>query len=182
MARVRVLVDPETAAAAAAAVSGRLAPPTHAVVKGNVKKWMQVLEISDCNAEIKTENDKDSGLPDTRTSFTVKFIVPPDVDSSDPNNGRPFTQWYDIREEAFHNPGHPRYKGTNYAIGRLNSLLRATGFEVPHGEMADFGEFLSADEGERSQVVGLRVNALIREYEDNNGQLRQTVDDFLPAD
>jgi hypothetical protein len=48
--------------------------------------------------------------------------------------------------------------------------------------MADFGEFLSADEGERSQVVGLRVNALIREYEDNNGQLRQTVDDFLPAD
>jgi hypothetical protein len=179
MARVRVLVDPETAAAAAAAVSGRLIAPESATVKGKTKKWMQVLEISDCNAEIKTEADKD-GVPDTRTSFTVKFIVPPDIDAADPNNGKPFTQWYDIREEAFHNPTHPRYKGTNFAIGRLNSLLRATGIEIPPGEMVDYGEYLSADAGERSMVVGLRVNALIREYEDNNsGQTRQTVDEYL---
>lgn len=182
MAKVQLLIDPETAAAANAAVSGKLLPPENAVVKGKTKKWMQTLEISAATGEYKDEPFTAGDPKDPRFSFTIKFIVPPDVDAADPNNGRPFTQWYDVRPDAFHNPSHPRYKANNFTIGRLNALLRATGFEIASGEVVDYGEYFSADEGEKSMVDSLRVIALVREYEDKNGEMRQTIDDFLPVE
>lgn len=182
MAKVQLLIDPETAAAANAAVSGKLIAPEHAVVKGKTKKWMQTLEISDATGEFKTEGFNAGDPPDPRFSFTVKFTIPPDVDATDPNNGKPFTQWYDIRPDAFHNPAHLRYKANNFAMGRLNSLLRAVGFILPVGEGVDYGEYFSADEGERSAVASMRTIALIREYDDKNGVSRQTIDEFLPVE
>jgi len=171
MAKFQMLIDPETAAAAQAAVSRQLLPPPDAVSRGGSVRWNQPLEVSNVAA---APNTKDP----TGMTITVKFIVPPDVDPDDPNNGKTFMQWYDVLPAAFHNPGHDRYKANNINIGKLNSLLRAAGYDLPHGEALDYGDFFSADEGDQPVIVGHRVEALVRQYV-YDGKERQTVDEFF---
>lgn len=171
-----LIIDSQTIADANAASSFVWEVPDNAHVKGDhtkpggVASWSEIVEVT---SSAMGDDEKEPGT----TCIKLQFTVPADVTSV--NVGRQAHQmWLRVTPAAFHNKNHEKYKRNNFAIARLNGLLRACGFEIPSGESVDYGAYFdSPDAGTPSPVVSQRVVAYMKKrwYE---GKPQMEITDF----
>lgn len=197
MSAIDLWLDEDDVAAANASTQFTFTPPDDAVRRGNLDDpkddkakatWVQSLEIVESKVyEDKTKPGSGGGEVFDAITFEVKFQVPGDARRPsgvpDPNSGKTQTAWYRVVPAALKNKQHPKYGATNFALGKLNGILRSIwGSAVfPHGTKVNLSEFYAGQAGGPAPVVKQTVVANMRQNK-YDGQKRDEFTDFVPAE
>jgi len=190
--RVDLWLDDEDVASANTSGSFHFTIPDDAVRKGNLDdpnddkakaSWSQRLYI----IESKFYEDDAKGSKGTESypciTGEVTFQVPPDAlrgSATDPNAGKQHRVWYRVVPASMKNKTHPKFKASNYALGKLNAICRAIwGSKVfPSGERINLGEYFG---GDSPPVVGNYVLSNMRASK-WDGERRDEITDFVPLE
>lgn len=129
-------------------------PEDAAIGKGDTRRWAERLTVAETSVEV-DENDE------TRYVFRVRFKVSA-LSPCKLNHGRSISLWARYApkpandKEAFM---------TKLTINRLDSLLRAVGYQFEPGERVNYGRLFSESEG--NAIVGSDVMATVSDRPDN---------------
>lgn len=137
--------------------------------KGDTKRWTERLQVT------RSSVDKLEGSE--ARAFRVGFKVSA-LSDSPTNRGRNTSGYYSVNlkpaddKEAFI---------TKLNIARLDSLLRAVGFEFPNGEQINYGKIFSDPD---SIILGAEVNATLVDKPDKHDPTmrRQEISRFTPVE
>ena len=155
MERISLFVSPELLKAAQDLNSSNLKVPDDAVIaKGDKKRWPEKLTVTKSSVEKLEGTD--------RYSFRIGFKVAADSPTV-VNRGRNTTGSYLYNPKAT-SDDHPDSFMTRITLARLDSFLRAVGYELPTDERADFGAIFSDPE---CPFIGIEVNATLVDRPDD---------------
>ena len=194
MSRVDLWLDDDDIAAASVSNNGGFLfeIPADAVRKGNLDdpkddkaraSWTQRLQI----VESKFYEDQANGEGDTKypcITAEISFQVPPNSarpdGTPDPNSGKQHRVWLRVVPSAMKDKQHPKYKANNFALGKLNGILRSIwGSQVfPSGVKINLGEYFG---GDTPPVIHQHIVAEMRASK-WNGKRRDEVSDLVPLE
>lgn len=193
MPEINLFVDSDDVAAAQAAGQFTFMVPSDAVKRGNLDdpnddkafaKWIQRLEVIESKWYEDTTKAGANGQTYPCIVAEVKFQVAPDAQRSngepDPNAGKTHTVWYRVVSAAMKEKLHPKYRANNFALGRMNGLVRAIWGTAafPHGAKTNLANFYA---GTPAPVVGKTIVANVKanRYE---GERKDELTDFVPQE
>ncbi len=175
-----LVVEPDVMQAALETQSFNLAVPDSGVKKGRNKygetaQWTELLQVGATEIGVIPEGVNADGDPvPERVYIDVRFLVAPET--LDPKNvGRSFKMRYLLNPPALADKNSKERTMTLMSIGKLNGLLRASGFEIEPGVATDLAEFFTPNADEQSRVSGMKVAADLKNYTDKNGAPRQDI-------
>lgn len=141
--------------------------------------WNELVEVIEATVEQDPKNPE-WGL------ITLKFQCSPDSATEDgspnPNVGRTHMEWYRFAPAAIHNSGHEDRKMTVFTLAALKNLGRAAALLAEGDDGGDFSSLYKSDEGEQAPIVGARVNARVRLYNDRQSVRRMELGRFTPVE
>lgn len=139
-------------------------------------QWNELLDIVDADMSVVEEEEATENLAEGTVRVTVKFIVSPKSEHLE-NMGKTVTQRYFINVQALRGPASKQKTMTLMSCNKLNSILRAVGFEVG-GTGVTYNDYFL---GPNPVVVGQSCNGLIRHYiGKKDGREYQEVSSFSP--
>ncbi len=152
---ISLVISPDLIKAAQELNSPLLKVPDDAFLgKKDTKRWPERLQIARTSCE-KVEDSE-------RYAFIVGFKV--SAESPTPlNRGRNTRGYYLYNPKAGSNDKDAFM--SKITISRLDSLLRASGFDFPPGEPVDYGNLFSDPD---SPLLGREINAVMTDKPDNN--------------
>jgi len=184
---VSLVIEPDVMREANETQSFNLAVPTDedgslaaGVKKGKNKNgetfvWTELLNVKTSDIGIVPAGTNGEGDPTPERVFIdVKFEVAPETLHAK-NVGRTVKQRYLINPSEMSNRQSKERIMSLMAIGKLNGLLRACGFDIDPGVQTDLGAYFTPNADGESQVSGIQVYADFKNYNDKNGVPRQDI-------
>jgi hypothetical protein len=138
--------------------------------------WMELVHVSASTIEADQKHPE-------RTVFRVEFTCaadsPPHGSTSNPNVTRRHTEYYRLNGTSLRNENHPDRTMTRISIAGLRNVARAAGL-WPDTDDVDLEPIFGPDsEGIPAPVVGSRMWARVRLYNDKTGTPRMELARFM---